>query len=221
MKYKKKSLLLVILSICLMLTVAMQVIFFLSKMARTKKIHIEPNKAFAESNKLKQTAQPQKQTQQSNLKGTASSVSNSKEYPDINSAEMSIADYRAYLEKKERELEIREKKLKEKEAILKALQKDIEEKLAKLEKIYQEIEKYKQEQEQLANQKINTLVKIYTTMKPKDAASLLEKLDQKLVVQIISRMNTDKAAKIIANMSIKKAAEITQKLSEARKLSVP
>jgi len=51
-------------------------------------------------------------------------------------------------------------------------------------------------------------------MKPKEAAKLLENLDENLVVQIISTMNSDEAANILAGMDVKKAAKISESLSQ-------
>ncbi|MCX7822919.1 MAG: hypothetical protein N2260_05700 [Syntrophobacterales bacterium] len=125
-------------------------------------------------------------------------------------------DCAGFLESKARELNEKERSLAEKEATLKALQKDIEDKLARLEEIQKNIEAFKKEQERLKNEKIESLVKIYGSMKPKEASKLLEKLDDDLVVNIISRMTTDQAAKIIANMDVKRAAEISQRLSKTK-----
>jgi flagellar motility protein MotE (MotC chaperone) len=50
-------------------------------------------------------------------------------------------------------------------------------------------------------------------MKIKEAAKLLENLDEQLVVNVISVMNTDAAANILTNMDTKKAARISQVLS--------
>lgn len=134
---------------------------------------------------------------------------------------VSQKDCAGFLENKTRELNEREKLLAEREAALKALQKDIEDKLARLEEIQKNIEAFKKEQERLKNEKIDSLVKIYGSMKPKEASKLLEKLDDDLVVTIISRMTTDQAARIIANMDVKKAAEISQKLSRVRNSTTP
>lgn len=128
----------------------------------------------------------------------------------------SMAEYMKYLRKKEEELQQKEQALREKEKVLKELEKDLDAKLARLEELQKSIEAFNRQQEQLANEKLDALVKIYVTMKPKDAAALLEKLDDDLVTQIISKMSTDQAAKIIATMDIKKAARITQKLTEKK-----
>lgn len=142
--------------------------------------------------------------------------------PDAKSSQtVTQKDCAGFLESKILELNERERILAEKEALLKALQKDIEDKLARLEEIQRNIEAFKKEQERLKNEKIDSLVKIYGSMKPKEASKLLEKLDDDLVVSIISRMTTDQAAKIIANMDVKKAAEISQKLSKIKSSTSP
>lgn len=128
----------------------------------------------------------------------------------------SLSEYAKFLKEREEELKKREQALDEKEKALKSLEKELEAKLTRLEEIQKSIEEFNQQQEQMANDRIDALVKIYVTMKPKDAAALLEKLDDDLVCRIISRMATDQAAKIISSMEIKKAARITEKLSEKR-----
>ena len=50
-------------------------------------------------------------------------------------------------------------------------------------------------------------------MKPKEAAKLMENLDDKLVMGIIATMTPDEAAVILALMEVKKAAKISEALS--------
>lgn len=151
-----------------------------------------------------------------------SAIENPGASSDVKSSQtITQKDCAGFLESRILELNEKERMLAEKEALLKALQKDIEDKLAKLEEIQKNIEAFKKEQERLKNEKIDSLVKIYGSMKPKEASKLLEKLDDDLVVSIISRMTTDQAAKIIANMDVKKAAEISQKLSKTKSSTNP
>jgi flagellar motility protein MotE (MotC chaperone) len=63
------------------------------------------------------------------------------------------------------------------------------------------------------NTKVRGLAKIYGTMKPKEAAKLMENLDDKLVMNIISTMTPDEAAAILSLMEVKKAAKISEALS--------
>ncbi|SFM47680.1 MotE family protein [Thermodesulforhabdus norvegica] len=160
------------------------------------------------------------QDKTTNGENTVAVNSDKEESKGANSGETvsteSVAEYMKYLREKELEIQKKEQALKEREKILRELEKDLNTKLAHLEELQKSIEAFNRQQEQLANERLDTLVKIYVTMKPKDAAALLEKLDDDLVTQIISRMSTDQAAKIIASMDIKKAARITQKLTEKK-----
>ncbi|MGC8718668.1 MAG: MotE family protein [Thermodesulforhabdaceae bacterium] len=185
------------------------------------------SEAYAQSNKASKKGSSSTDKKTSSEAEVQSGSRGEKDSGEPKSAEATYsqsilpAECGSLLEKKERELIERERMLAAREALLKDLQKDIEAKLARLEEIQKNIESFKKEQERLKNEKIDSLVKIYGSMKPKEASKLLEKLDDDLVVSIISRMTTDQAAKIIANMDIKKAAEISQKLSREKNVVGP
>ena len=53
------------------------------------------------------------------------------------------------------------------------------------------------------------LVKIYTSMKPKQAATILNTIDMSVLKEIVKRMSQKKAAPILAAMDTKKAKELT------------
>ncbi|HIE04843.1 MAG TPA: hypothetical protein EYP61_08800 [Candidatus Latescibacteria bacterium] len=56
------------------------------------------------------------------------------------------------------------------------------------------------------------LARLYSAMRPQDAASALSKLDDELVVQILSKMEERKAAKILAAMGPDRAADLTVRM---------
>lgn len=56
------------------------------------------------------------------------------------------------------------------------------------------------------------LAKLYSAMRPQEAASALSKLDDELVVQILSKMEERKAAKILAAIGSDRAAELTVRM---------
>lgn len=125
-----------------------------------------------------------------------------------------VMDLAFYLERKEEELKQKEERLRQKEEYLVQMEQELERKFKELIPIQKEIQAYKAEKEETQNNKIRSLAKIYGTMKPKEAAKLLENLDENLVVQIISTMNSDEAANILAGMDVKKAAKISESLSQ-------
>ena len=124
-----------------------------------------------------------------------------------------LTDMVTQLERREAEVKKREEQLRQKEEYLSKLEQETERKLKELIAIQKEIQAYRLEKEDAQNGKIRSLAKIYGTMKPKDAAKLLENLDEQLVVNVISTMTPDEAGNILGNMDIKKAAKISESLS--------
>jgi flagellar motility protein MotE (MotC chaperone) len=125
----------------------------------------------------------------------------------------SPADMVSYLEQRETEVKHKEEQLRQKEEYLTQMQQDVEKKLKDLTVIQKEIQAYRNEKEDAQTGKIRSLAKIYGSMKPKEAAKLLENLDDQLVVKIVSTMNADEAASLLGNMDVKKAAKISEVLT--------
>jgi flagellar motility protein MotE (MotC chaperone) len=103
------------------------------------------------------------------------------------------------LEARERQLAVAEERIDQKIAELGALQARIEELLAAYDS---------QEDEQLMS-----LVKIYQTMKPKDAAAIFATLEMEILLEIISRMSSIRSAPILAQMDPLRAQEVTEELA--------
>ena len=51
-------------------------------------------------------------------------------------------------------------------------------------------------------------------MKPKDAAKILDKMDTKLVVNLLATMKDRNAAKILSSFKPEKAARISKKIND-------
>lgn len=116
------------------------------------------------------------------------------------------------------ELEERERTLVQREGLLAAAEHRIDQKIGELNGIKAEIEdlirKYdEQEEEQLAS-----LVKIYETMKAKDAAKIFDALDMDVLLQVIERMKASKTAPVLAEMTPERAKEVTTRIAERRKM---
>ncbi len=136
------------------------------------------------------------------------SVKNTKSAQAANPAEALT-----FIQQRENELRKKEEQLKEKEERLSKIEKEVEQKTKELLSIQKEIQSFRTERQDVQNTKIKGLAKIYGTMKPKEAAKLLENLDDKLVMGIISTMTSDEAASILSIMEVKKAAKISEALS--------
>lgn len=118
----------------------------------------------------------------------------------------------SFIQQKEAELKRREEQLASKEQYLAKMEKEVEQKLKELMAVQKEIQVYRAEKDESQNGRVRSLAKIYGTMKPKEAAKLLENLDEKLVMSVISTMSSDEAAGILSNMDVKKAAKISEAL---------
>jgi flagellar motility protein MotE (MotC chaperone) len=120
----------------------------------------------------------------------------------------SLAERRAQLEK-------RESGLAEREALIAAAEKRVDEKLAELKQLQASIEAALGEQ-QATDDQMASLVKIYETMKPKDAARIFDKLDFPVLVEVVSRMREMKSAPVLAAMDPEKANKLTVALAARR-----
>jgi len=124
-----------------------------------------------------------------------------------------LLDSISFLKQRETELMKKEEQLRQKEEYLQQMEQEVENKLKELITLQKEIQAYRTEKEEDQNARIRSLSKIYGSMKPKEAAKLLEKLNDELVVEVISAMTSNDAASVLSSMDVKKAAKISEFLS--------
>jgi len=117
------------------------------------------------------------------------------------------------IKKKNQELKRREEELKIKELKLK----EIEAKVSKnLEKIEKRISKSKQQlgiQEEKTKENVQALVKVYSSMKPGEAAKLIEAIDEDLALKIVSGMKSKIAGQVLSQLDVKVAKRISETLA--------
>lgn len=120
------------------------------------------------------------------------------------------------LGERRRELERREKAVLEREALLAAAERRLEEKLASLKDLQKTIEQSLQQRDGEGEAQILSLVKIYESMKPKDAARIFDQLEMDVLMPVVERMKERKTAPILAKMVPDKAREVTAELARRR-----
>ena len=120
-----------------------------------------------------------------------------------------LADRREILDSRARDLNDRE-------VLLQAAQRRIEEKIDGLEVLKTRIEALMQQQDQENASQYDSLVKIYESMKPKDAARIFEELEMAVLIPVIERMKERKVAPILAKMNPVKAKSITVELADRK-----
>lgn len=120
------------------------------------------------------------------------------------------------LGERRRELERREKEVSEREALLIAAERRLEEKLASLKDLQKAIEQSLQQRDGEGEAQILSLVKIYESMKAKDAARIFDQLEMDVLMPVVERMKERKTAPILAKMVPEKAREVTAELARRR-----
>jgi flagellar motility protein MotE (MotC chaperone) len=119
------------------------------------------------------------------------------------------------------ELDARAKEMQMREDMAKAAEARLAKKLAEMKQVQSTIEALLRKYDEQEDAKMRSLVKIYESMKPKDAAKIFEGLDMPILLDVIERMKEKKAADVLANVTPQKAKEITFELAERRKLPKP
>ena len=120
------------------------------------------------------------------------------------------------IKKRNEELDARTTALNQREQELNMLQQTIEEKLQKMTAVQKKIEELLAAREDLIERSIKHLVKVYSSMKPNEAAGLIEKLDKDISIQILSKMKGKSAAKILEKMDPGAASDISDKIAKRK-----
>jgi len=110
------------------------------------------------------------------------------------------------------EIQKEEKRIAKKKGELLAIQADINKKIATLTKLRDDIRSEKAKKNAEEERKFKHLIKVYSAMKPQNAADLIEKLDIKLAIELLSKMKGDNVGKILSYVKIEKAAKISEGL---------
>ncbi len=106
-----------------------------------------------------------------------------------------------------------------KEAALDATEKRINEKIEQIDAMKKEVGELLAQYNEKEDAKIRSLVKIYESMKPGDAARIFDEVEMPILLLVIDKMSEKKAAPILASMDPKKAKQITVQLAEQRRVS--
>lgn len=120
------------------------------------------------------------------------------------------------LSKRREELAAREQELESRSRLLDAAESRLETQIAELQDLRKSIEGLVREYDEQEQSELESVVKIYETMKPKDAARILGELEMETLLGIMDRMKERKTAPILAAMEPKRAREVTAELARQR-----
>lgn len=115
-------------------------------------------------------------------------------------------------------LDMRERELDMREGLLKAAEQALQARNAELAALRTKIEAATTTFKKGEDEKLDSLVKIYETMKPKDAARIFDELEIGVLVDVLKRMKEVKSAQILASMDPARARNITTRLAERQSL---
>ena len=137
------------------------------------------------------------------------------EYSEISQGELEVLEQ---LAKRREVVEAKEKELEQRMALIEAAEKQLDTKITQLKKIKETIEQMVDRKEKEDAQKLANLVKIYSNMKPKDAARIFDDLDMEILIDIFQSMREQKSSAILAVMNPTKANALTVELAKPKKL---
>lgn len=104
------------------------------------------------------------------------------------------------------------------EKLLDATELRIDKKIKQMDVMRVELQDLLEKNKVQEDAEMRSLVKIYESMKPKEAARIFNELDMNILLDVVDRMSERKAAPILANMDPMRAKDVTVKLAEMRRL---
>lgn len=116
------------------------------------------------------------------------------------------------------EIDARAREMESRSAMLAAAESRIDRKIEEFKALQATIESLVKTYDDQQSTKLESLVKIYENMKPKDAARIFEELDMEVLLKVAERMKERSLAPIMAKMNPQRARDVTVELDQLRKL---
>jgi len=162
------------------------------------------------------SAQTQPGTQIASAASTGPKDFASDESGDSSAAEVDVL---TSLAKRRSELDARGRDQAMRENILAATEKRVDDKIAALKQLQAQITTLLGQRDAAQEKQVASLVKTYSSMKPKDAARIFDGLNDDVLVPVAQAMKSDALAPVLAAMNPASAQKLTVKL--ASRLSLP
>jgi flagellar motility protein MotE (MotC chaperone) len=121
-----------------------------------------------------------------------------------------LAERRAELDARARELDMRE-------SLLQAAEKRLEARIAELKGIESRISTAAQQKDESEVQRLKNVVTMYENMKAKDAAKIFDRLDMRVLIEVATQINPRRMSDILAQMTPDAAERLTVELAARAK----
>ena len=143
----------------------------------------------------------------------AKAASSAAETPNIKQWSQEDLSFFSKLNDRKKELDLREAELNKLEEELQKRKAELDEKLKALESTRVEISKTLKTRVATDQTKVDKLVQFYSTMKPAQAAKVIETLNEDLAIEVLDKMKKKSAAEILDMMNAKKARRLSELLT--------
>ena len=137
---------------------------------------------------------------------------------DETSTSAAEVDVLTSLSKRRAELDAREKSLDMRANLLAAAEQRVDAKIADLKSLQSQIQTLLGHRDDAEQKQLTALVKVYSAMKPRDAARIFNTLDPAVLLEVAGAMKPDSLAAIMAAMNPEQAQTLTVKLADRLKL---
>jgi flagellar motility protein MotE (MotC chaperone) len=111
-----------------------------------------------------------------------------------------------------------EEEVRMKESLLEATELRVKKRIAEIKRMEKGVRALLEQYQKQEEINVRSLVKIYESMKPKDAARIFDELEMPVLLMVVDRMSERKAAPIFAGMDPKKAKMLTMELAAQKKV---
>ena len=141
------------------------------------------------------------------------SVGKAADDPPVSEAERGLL---LDLRKRRGELDSREMTIAAREGVLAAAEKRLAARVDELTNLQGRLQALEEARRQRDEVNWRGLVKLYETMKPREAAAIFNDLDKPVLLAVLDRMKEGKAAPILAAMNPERARQVTADLAQMR-----
>lgn len=107
----------------------------------------------------------------------------------------------------------RQQALDKREAELRTLESELDQKLETLHKLEVKVQGMIDAANGMQDEKMTRLIEVYSNMKPKQAAQVLESLEEPIAVKILAGMSGRKAGEVLSLISTERAAQLSAALT--------
>ena len=113
-------------------------------------------------------------------------------------------------------LDVREREISSRAVTLAAVETRLNTRVQELKGLQSGLEDLEKQRKQRDEANWSGLVKLYETMKPRDAATIFNDLDLTVLLQVLDRMKEAKSAMVLAAMQPERARQVTERLAQMR-----